>query len=170
MRGFLLGLSVFFLCVFGVWGGARIVNGIQFEQEIGGYLKRAADANTIPLAADNLQTALSGIQKRGLTKGYTSLLWRTPDEDVGFWHTNLTSALHELNSTEKNATQLEKTNVLMKLRETLLDEGEKTHVTVPNGASIYPKNTGYAWWGWGAFLLFSIFGISAFALYANDDF
>jgi|SRR3989338_9631481 len=170
MRGFLLGLSVFFLCVFGVWGGARIVNGIQFEQEIGGYLKRAADANTIPLAADNLQTALSGIQKRGLTKGYTSLLWRTPDEDVGFWHINLTSAIYELNSIQKNATQLEKTNVLMKLRETLLDEGENTHVTVPKGASIYPKNKDYAWWGWGTFLLFSIFGVMAFALYANEDF
>lgn len=41
-----------------------------------------------------------------------------------------------------NATQLERSNLLMKLRETLLDQGEngKIVVTFPEGISIYPNN------------------------------
>ncbi|HEY4486361.1 MAG TPA: hypothetical protein VJB70_01330 [Candidatus Paceibacterota bacterium] len=169
VKGFSLGLCIFFFCIFSFWGGTRVVKGIQFEQEISGYLKRAADANTIKLAAENLQTALTSIQKRRLTTGYTSILWRTPDEDIGFWHTNLSSALQELDSTKKDATQLEKTNVLMKLRETLLDDGQSLRVTMPDGISIYPQNKDYMFWGLGGFLPFCLFGIIALVLKIRDE-
>ena len=54
----------------------------------------------------------------------------------------------ELENLPEDATSLEKTNVLMKLRETLTDETESgVSVTIPNGISIYPRNVAYFWWG-----------------------
>ena len=53
----------------------------------------------------------------------------------------MTESYEELDKLPETATSLEKTNVLMKLRETLTDESEDgTEVTVPNGISIYPNN------------------------------
>ncbi len=48
----------------------------------------------------------------------------------------LSSALSTLTS----ESALERTNVLIKLRETLLDTGKGTKVTVPDGLAIFPNN------------------------------
>jgi hypothetical protein len=87
------------------------------------------------------------------------VLWRTPSEDIGFWYYNLYTSRQELENLRPDATQLEKSNVLMKLRETLLDQtGGSTHVTVPAGISIYPHNVLFSWWGWSSTILMFIFG------------
>lgn len=134
-------LGVFLILTFVAWGGYRVVANINFKRNCGGYLKRAADANTVQLAQRELSTALSYIEKEGLITGYTSVIYRTPSEDVGFWHTNLKASLEELNTVSPNATQLEKSNVLLKLRQTLLDHtGGSESITVPSGISVYPNN------------------------------
>lgn len=130
-------LSALLFCL---WAGVRIVASIQFDRGCEGYLKRAADANTVELATKQLKTAIDYMEREGLTSGYTSVLYRTPDEDVGFWYTNVKSALGELEKMNPNATQLEKSNLLMKLRETLLDEGKTSGITLPEGISVYPNN------------------------------
>ena len=147
--------AIFFSLLFLVWGGVRIVESIQFDQNVEGYLKRAADANTVELARENLTIAVKYLEDKNFTSGYTSILWRTPDEDIGFWYKNLRDALDELHAVRVDASQLEKTNVLMKLRETLLDGGHggETEVTAPAGMSVYPNNAFYAWWGTLSFLL-----------------
>lgn len=142
------GLCVLFILLFCVWAGIRIVAAIQFDRNCGGYLKRAADANTVELAKKQLKVSLDYMEREGLTTGYTSVLYRTPDEDVGFWYTNIKSSLTELEQMNPNATQLERSNLLMKLRETLLDEGKNTSITVPSGISIYPNNVAMAFLGW----------------------
>jgi hypothetical protein len=119
--------------------GARIYKGILFKQNVTGYPKRAADANTIDLAQTELQRAIQYLEANQLTTGYTSILYRTPDEDIDFWYRNLKASEEEL-TTLQSTSALEKTNVLMKLRETLLDTGEKTRVTVPEGLAVYPNN------------------------------
>jgi len=130
------------------WVVTRIVLGIQFDQRAEGYLKRAADANTVALAMENLEVAVQYLEKTGRMEGYTSVLYRTPDEDVGFWYSNLTAALDELRNLDLEATPLERTNVLMKLRETILDQNEqgKTAVTMPEGISVFPNNKAFALW------------------------
>jgi hypothetical protein len=118
----------------------RIYANITIKQELTGHLKRAADANSIELASNELKTALEYIEKNNLTNGYTSIIYKTPDEDLGFWYSNLKASRLELEKT-KNSTSLEKTNVLLKLRETLLDQGEKgSRITYPKGISIFPNN------------------------------
>jgi hypothetical protein len=136
------------LCIpFLWWAGARIYCDINFGIDCEGHLKRAADANTIELAKQELAVSLNYLERNGITSGYTSVLYNTPDEDVGFWHKNLNASLGELESVKPDATQLERSNLLLKLRETLLDHGSNgEHVTAPDGISIFPNNVGYAWW------------------------
>lgn len=127
-----------------IWFTVRVVKDVVFDINCSDRLKRAADANTVELATQEMEAVVSFLEANQLTAGYTSILYRTPDEDVGFWYTNLNSALSELKNVKPEATQLEKTNVLMKLRETILDSGESgVKITVPSGMSIFPHNVIY---------------------------
>lgn len=139
--------GVILILVFLAWGAAITVNYITFGIDCEGHIKRAADANTVELATQEMRTVVSYLESHGMTSGYTSVVYRTPDEDVGFWYQNLKSSLDELEMVSPQATQLEKSNLLMKLRETLLDEGQTVSVTSPGGISIFPNNTAYAFWG-----------------------
>lgn len=117
-----------------------VVKSIQFKQNCSGYLKQAADANSPELALARLNIALDYIERHGLTDGYTSVLWRTEDENIGYWYQNLKVCQHELSDC-LDGTQLEKSNVLMKVRESLTDEGKDgTVLTIPHGISRYPDN------------------------------
>ena len=81
-------------------------------------------------------------------------------EDVGFWYQNLKASLGELEQVSSTATQLEKSNLLIKLRETLLDQGkEGISITSPDGISRFPLNTAYAIAGIIFFVLFIVGGI-----------
>lgn len=119
---------------------------VQFDRNCKGRLKRAADANSVETARDELAAAVKYLEGTGKTSGYTSVLYRTPDEDVGFWFKNLKSSLETLDKLPPAASELERSNLLMKLRETLLDShGEHgAGVTVPTGISRFPGNAGFA--------------------------
>jgi len=149
---------LFGLVLFLAFCSVRIVAEIQFDRNCEGYLKRAADANSIELAKSQLEIALKYIEKSNLTEGYTSILWNTPDEDISFWYKNVSTAYNELVLIKSDATSLEKSNMLMKLRETLLDNGSegKTKVTYPDGISVYPFNMFVALWGWVSTMMVSI--------------
>lgn len=135
-----LGCVLFLVCV-----GARCYADIQFSRYCSDHLKRAADANTVQIAEQEVTTAIAYLDHENIRTGYTSVLYNTPDEDIGFWYRNLVAARNELRGVSPTATQLERTNVLMKLRETLLDNAQNgVRVTVPSGVSIYPHNRLYA--------------------------
>lgn len=128
-----------------------IVMSIQFNQNCSGYIKQAADANTVELAMARLGKAIEYVEDRDLTKGYTSAVYRTEDENIGFWYENMKACYSELEGCV-DGTQLEKSNVLMKVRESLTDDGEKgTSLTIPSGISRYPHNLAY-----GIFNLLSV--------------
>lgn len=117
------------------------VKSFQFSMGCKDHLKRAADANTIQTAKVELRTALAYMQVNKLTDGHVSIFLKQPKNDIGFWYTNLSQSLAELEVVPDNTTQLEKSNVLMKLRETILDETENgTKVTHPGWISAHPHN------------------------------
>lgn len=153
-------IAIFFLTAFIAWFGTRAYHGIRYDQDIGGHLKLAADANTTELAQERLKIAIDGMNAWNLCNSmgdecFTSVLWRTPDEDIGYWRTNIQSTYEDLSSmTEaERADNLIESNQLMKVRETLLDSGENgVDVTDPDGISIYPHNALYMLWGWVSFL------------------
>lgn len=151
-----------------LWAGLRIYNCIVYDIDCGGHIKRAADANTVDLATQEMKTVITYLEARGMTSGYTSVLYRTPDEDVGFWYQNLKASLDELNKVKPETTQLERSNILIKLCETLLDHGESVTVTDPSGISIFPNNVAYAWFGWLS-LVAAIVGAAALIFFIEDD-
>lgn len=151
--------GIFFLVILLIWGGVSIYNKAIFNINCGGLLKRAADANTIELAKQEMKLALDYMEQEGMTSGYTSVLYNSPSEDVGFWYKNIKSSYEELVSLPDDVTPLERSNILMKLRETLLDSGGDgaTKVTLPRGISIFPHNVLFAWWGWVSSILCCVF-------------
>ena len=137
-------LILFFVPAFCFMGG-RLYHDIVFDRGIGGHLKRAADANSIELAQDELQLAVSEMEERHMTDGYTSLVYNTPDEDVGFWFKNTKTALDSIKALPKTASETDKETKLLKLRQTLVDHTQSGEsVTCPDGISVYPNNMNWA--------------------------
>lgn len=127
------------------WIGYIIVQKIEIEKNCIGYLKRASNANTVVLAEQELSIALTYLERQGLTKGYTSILYKTPDEDIGFFYQNLLASQKELQALKlkEELTSLEQSNALLKLRDTLTDHSQGAeNVTHPPGLYMYPQNTG----------------------------
>jgi len=138
---------------FFLWAGHCVVLDISFDRNCGGYFARAATANTIELAIPALERGVTYLEQNDLTSGYTSVLYRTPDEDLGFFYSNMKESLAELKSIKPDASPLERSNVLMKLRETLVhtsDTGDS--LTLPEGISRYPSNLLMALWGIGSLI------------------
>ena len=132
------------------------VKDIQFDQRCAGFLKQAADASSVELAERQLNLAIDYIEKAGLTSGYTSVIYKTEDENIGFWYENLKVCQKELAETKGNST-LENTNVLMKLRESLTDASEKgTVLTIPSGLYLYPHNALFMVVGSISFIMFLV--------------
>lgn len=155
-------VGIFFLIIFSVGIIATgIVKQVQLTQNCTGYLKRAADAGNVETAKAQLSKAIHYLEENDMTHGYTSIFYKTPDEDVEFWYKNLKSSEAELMKVDSSTSALEKTNLLMKLRETLLDNGsDGTDLTYPDGLAMYPQN------GLWAFLItFSILALLALALW-----
>ena len=127
-----------------------IIKSVKFNQQCGGYLEQAANANTVELAKERLDIAIKYIEDHNLTTGYTSVLWKTEDENVEFWYRNIKACRNELEDAMA-LSQLEKSNVLMKVRESLKEsKGENgDKVIIPAGISRYPYNL-----AWGILRLF----------------
>ncbi len=124
------------------WAILRIVSSMSFDVGCEGHMKRAADANTVPLAITEMEAVVAYADEHKLTAGYTSFFsfYRRPSKDVGFWYQNMKASLEELKSVKPDASSLEKSNILMKLRETLVDHGDSTEITYPAGLEIFPRN------------------------------
>jgi hypothetical protein len=153
-----------FLFLFAVsfvgWGITRKVMSIQFDKNCTGYLKRAGDANNVTVASIELKKAIAYIESNNLTDGNTGIIYQIPKEDLGFWYKNLKSAQENLEKLDADTTlsSLEESNALLKLRETIIDHGDKgDKVTVPPGISVFPANLLFAVWGF-----ISLMGLSFF--------
>jgi hypothetical protein len=146
MKGFTLALGTIGILVLLIFD---ICFTYGFNMGCEQYLKRAADANTVELAEENLEVALAYIERKELTNGVVSIFLSQPKNDIGYWYRNLKSSMDELNKVTEETTQLERSNVLMKLRETLTDisggDGGGTTITHPSGIEVYPFNRLFFW-------------------------
>ena len=148
--------------------GVGIVNAVQMDANCISYFKMASDANSVELAKKHLSSGIKYLEENNLTNGSTKIFINNPRNDIGLWYENLKSAqtqLQELKDRE-GLTDLEESNALMKLRETLLNsEGSVTH---PSMISFYPSHVGWFWWlrlGWLLWILAFIFGVYASDVY-----
>lgn len=141
-----------------------IVRGVIFNQNCGGYLEQAANANSVELALERLNVAIDYVEEHNMTDGYTSVLWKTEGDNIGYWYRNLKTCQEELKVCT-NSSQLEKTNVLLKVRESLTDEGKDgTELITPGGISRYPNNALFGILNWVSLFMF-IVGCAIFDRY-----
>lgn len=144
-----------------------IVKHIEFKQNCSGYLKQAADASTIATCKERLDIAIEYIEVQRWTYGYTSVLYKTEDENVGYWYNNLKNC-QQILAENRDAESLVQSNVLMRVRECLTDNGEKgTTLTIPNGLCYYPNNID---WGFYRLFILLIFVIGAYCIFTDDNF
>jgi hypothetical protein len=137
------------------WACCRIYHGVTFNQECGGYLENAAHAGTVMMALPAMDQAVSYLQSHRMTAGYTSLMWKTQDENVGYWYSNLVAARDDLDRiAQEKFSPLEESNVLMKLHQVLkVESGGGSTVRVPQGISMSPHNGAFFAWGLIGFLM-----------------
>lgn len=149
MRRLVVGLlALVSLFSFIAWTIATGVNEHRFNVNCKQYIKRAADASSVDVAKRELGKAIEYCENNGLTEGFVSIFFKQPKNDIGFWYENLKVAYAELDALSEDSTLLEKTNVLMRIRESLTDGNENgVFVTRPEGIEKHPNNALYFWWG-----------------------
>ena len=110
-----------------------IVKSAKFNANCGNYLELSADANSVVLAEKHLTTAINYLEENNLTSGQAKWFVAYPKNDISLWYENLKTAQSQLQEMIKNGnyTELEQSNMLMKLRETLMDGGERESITLP---------------------------------------
>jgi hypothetical protein len=109
------------------------------------YLKLAADAPTLRLAQRYLSTAVRNMEARGWTSGSTALFFKVPLRDIGFWYQNTKGELDELEAliaADPSLSPVDRSNVLVKLRETLMDGN---YLTFPEWGELAPYNALFFW-------------------------
>lgn len=175
---------IFFLGMLIVWLAARSTLAVRYDQDIGGHLERAATANSVFLAATELKIALDSIEARGIcpaalgaptvedlpTDCYTSVLWKTPDEDIAFWLYNLQGVYVTLLSLPPEDDLL-KSNTLMMLRESLVvgRSAGRVYAISPGGISVYPNNIFSWWFGVVSLIGFFVAFVVKFMVYEDQD-
>lgn len=135
-----------------------IVKSIEFSANCGDYLELAADATNIEIAEKHLSKAIDYLEEKNLTNGYTKIFVYKPKNDIGIWYENLKNAHIQLQEMKENeVTELEESNTLMKLRETILsNDGVVTH---PLGISVANNFTFVFWFNCTSWLLLVLGGV-----------
>ena len=68
-------LAIIATMVFGAWATIRIVAAVSFDMNCGQHLKRAADANSVEMAKEELEKAISYAESNNLTEGIVSIFY-----------------------------------------------------------------------------------------------
>ena len=122
-----------------------IVRHEQFDNGCAGHLYRASIASSTEVAAAELDTALEWAEAHDLTHGTTAIFYPSPGQDIGFWYQNLRGARDNLRQVSKSASPLERSNVLLKLRESL--------GAMPSEICDYPHTLAIIVWNFSGLLL-----------------
>jgi hypothetical protein len=122
-----------------------IAKSVQFGANCKDYLKLSADANSVVLAEKHLTTAINYLEENNITSGQAKFFVAYPKNDISLWYENLKAAQSQLQEMIEigEYTELEQSNMLMKLRETLLNENGS--VTVPMAVAFCPNGTLLLW-------------------------
>ena len=146
-----------------MWAGVRMAKDIQLNHNCIQYIEKAATSNTVEIAKENLSKVITYAEEHNLTEGTVSIFYKQPMNDIGYWYKQITAIYNELDKLSEDSTPLERSNVLMKLNESLTDK--EGFAILPDGLSIYPDNVAYFWWAIVSLLNSLFFWIAAYARY-----
>lgn len=160
-KGF-LALAIVCTVFLGGYATLRTVKALQFYTNCKSYIHRATNAMNIETSKTELAKAIDYIEQNNLTEGSVHIFFKNPSNDVGFWYNTLKTAYTELDTFPEDATQLEKSNFMMRMHESFHEVG------IPEGISIYPNNILYFLWFilslFGAIIFYSL----SYTAYIND--
>ncbi len=113
-------------------------------------LERVANASNVQTAYDNTNEAIKYLETNRMVDGNSSYFLNDRANDVGYFYQNLQKARTELDIARKNKnpTQLEESNLLIRIKEVVIHRDGTT--AVPAHLAYYPNL-------WGNLLL-QIFG------------
>ena len=133
-----------------------IVKDIRMSSNCINYFEMAADANSVELAEKHLTSGIEYLEENNLTEGNTKIFVYRPTRDIGLWYENLKSAQSQLQKliSQEGLTELEESNALMKLRETLLNADG--YVTYPTMITFYPNHFIWTWALWFIWILWGV--------------
>lgn len=134
-------LAIILILIPIVYYGGMIVRSVEFNRDCTSYLSLSANANSVEIAEERLTTAIDYLEENNLTSGDCKFfVSNRPENNIEYWYNNLKSAQTQLREIiiNNSATELEKSNVLLKLRETLLDNDI---IVVPSDLCFYPNQT-----------------------------
>lgn len=130
-------IAVLFFIPLITWLGYRIGSEIVFDTHCKDHLKQAAYAKTVEDAKKELNLAINYLEKNQLIKGYTSVMYQSPDENIENWYMGLKMLYFITKNTpekKENLAQLD-----LKRRLLYLKSYDDRAIT-PEGLSIYPLN------------------------------
>jgi len=150
MKGFGATLLIVGLIATIIMGFMSVNWWYDYKSNCGDYLKLAADAPSIEKSAEFLNKSVSYMETHGLTSGNSAYFFHTPENDVGIWYNQAKGSLAGLDSLlaqqqrdPKSVTNVDRSNALIKVRETLLDEGKSgVGVTEPKLITWFPSQWG----------------------------
>jgi len=135
---FIVALIVFVCTVI-----SNYVYNYNFNKECCDYLKLAAYSPSIEKSTQFLEKALVYLEKEEKTTGNSAFIFKTPSSDIGIWFSQLKEAQKTLvKCLPDSISGLEKTNALMKIRETI-ENG--TILTLPPYLDTFPKHIFFLW-------------------------
>ena len=142
-----------------------IVKSVRFSSQCGDYLKLSADANSIEIAEKRLTKAIDYLEENNITSGYTKAFVYYPKNDIGEWYSNLKIAQTQLREMleREDITELEESNMLMKLRETILDEDGS--LTKPFCIALFPNYKALFWCNCLLWILWILGAVFCFLAY-----
>lgn len=140
----------------------RISASAYISAKCGDYFRRAALASDVGTAGRELDRAVLYLEHRGLTHGYTSVFWKSPDEDIGFWYNNVKAMQRNLHAVNPTTPQAAKSVMLIRLKDAILKDND---VISPSGIDIYPYNT----WLAGLVIFSFLLGISMTTWWLRDE-
>ncbi len=152
MKRISLIFAIILTIVFFVTLTLEIVRRYRFKIGCEDWLKLAGEAMDVYQARGFLAKGIEYLERKNLTVGSSAYFLKTPSADLGLWYQRLKSGeeiLEEVIARKEKgeATPLEISNTLMKLRELLVDITEKkTEVTLPTKIWLFPKQITFLIW------------------------
>lgn len=151
---------VLFLSIltFAAWGVSRIHAGQQFANRYESNVLAAHNTDDMTKAHKYIKRAREYLEGQGNTKGYTSCLYESPDEDVS----ELYDAVKDVESSLEKAVKggdnptdsawrkwLERKGLVAK-KDPKDAECKTYKVEIPSGISVHPYNSHYSLAAWGS--------------------
>ncbi|MFA5359395.1 MAG: hypothetical protein WC349_00335 [Patescibacteria group bacterium] len=145
---------ILFAISFVVWAVFRLSLAVGFDNNCAQHIKRAAKAVTVEEARESLKVAVAYIEQEGLTEGYTSIFYRSKDENVKLWYSKVKGSLRGLEKITSGTTRDGELKMLIQLKKALFKSSPIGDVVIlPPGISAYPHNIFLFCWGMISFII-----------------